>query len=162
MKTRIDIARTLKGTCRCGKIRYPSRNEAKLALASCRGSSSHNRHELREYQCRFCGAWHLTSKPLQPSIMTPEEYRRYIQRYNDDHAILSHAWQAAKSKDIRRESDVRTYAVAVMKVADETGDPDRFLINEDIWTMTINRTRPKVSLTSRVNAFRPVFESLRA
>lgn len=160
-KTRTNFARTLKGRCRCGKVRYPSRTEADLALASCRGSASHARHEQRAYQCPLCRAWHLTSRPLVPPAMTPDEYRQYAERYSKDHTILHLAWRAARIMGLQKDSDVMVYAVAVMKLADETGDPDRFLTDETTWTMTIRATRPERSLTSRVNTFRPIFAELK-
>lgn len=51
-------------TCR-GKLRYADQHAALQALASCmlanwRGEPK--RRELRAYECRHCGGWHLTSQ----------------------------------------------------------------------------------------------------
>lgn len=48
-------------SARCGKLRYPTKNDAKLALACCKGSASAQRAECRAYPCTLCEGWHLTS-----------------------------------------------------------------------------------------------------
>lgn len=50
---------------RCGKVRFPDRLAALLALASAgalaeRGNDA--RREVRAYPCENCHGWHLTSK----------------------------------------------------------------------------------------------------
>jgi hypothetical protein len=48
------------GLCRrTGKLRYPGRTWAELALATAAGKG---REEARVYKCRYCRDWHLTSQ----------------------------------------------------------------------------------------------------
>lgn len=47
----------------CGKVRYRSEMEARMILALM--PDKPQRRECRAYECRRCGGYHLTSKPLQ-------------------------------------------------------------------------------------------------
>ena len=53
----------MKTTRSCGKVRYRSRLDALMALASCRWRDSPTRPktEQRAYFHRLCKGWHLTS-----------------------------------------------------------------------------------------------------
>lgn len=42
------------------KNRYPSHADAQEAAGLC---AEHGASGLRAYKCRYCGGWHLTSKP---------------------------------------------------------------------------------------------------
>lgn len=53
----------LKKAC-TSKRRYASHIEAEDAAAWC---ADHGRTGLRIYRCPYCGGWHLTSKPEDPS-----------------------------------------------------------------------------------------------
>ncbi|MEE1295606.1 MAG: hypothetical protein UHD09_01870 [Bifidobacterium sp.] len=53
----------------CGKIRYPSKQDAQLALACCKGSPNELRAECRAYPCSLCDGWHLTSRGRADGIM---------------------------------------------------------------------------------------------
>jgi hypothetical protein len=50
-------------TCPTGKRPYPSKADARTALASAnrRRSRRQQRRETRAYHCPGCNAWHLTS-----------------------------------------------------------------------------------------------------
>lgn len=73
-----NIART-KGSCLCGKNRYQTENEAQLALATCRGSASSRRRELRIYWCRLCFGYHLTSHENRVArLISDEEYKTCV------------------------------------------------------------------------------------
>lgn len=63
MKVVIAMARLYRSSYsrRCGKRRYPTRDDALLALASCKGSANDRREECRAYPCPRCSGWHLTS-----------------------------------------------------------------------------------------------------
>lgn len=52
---------------KCGKRRYRSSIEAKIALADIhmKDSSTRSKQEMRAYYCRACNGWHLTSKPYR-------------------------------------------------------------------------------------------------
>lgn len=52
----------------CGKVRYPTRQDAQLALACCKGSPGEQRAECRAYPCRLCRGWHLTSRPTAQGV----------------------------------------------------------------------------------------------
>ncbi len=47
----------------CRKVKYRSKLEAMLALASCISKNSKKRLETRYYWCCECNAYHLTKKP---------------------------------------------------------------------------------------------------
>jgi len=49
-------------TSGCGKVRYPDRVAALLALAKAGRRRSGRREEARAYPCPKCKGWHLTSK----------------------------------------------------------------------------------------------------
>lgn len=53
--------------CKTGKTRYRTERIAKAVLTDCLIKQAFNertkRRERRAYECRFCGGWHLTSKP---------------------------------------------------------------------------------------------------
>lgn len=51
------------GKCKLprGKVRYPSQQEAQLALAVIKGQGSRKHTESRAYHCPVCDGWHLTS-----------------------------------------------------------------------------------------------------
>ncbi len=52
-----------------GKVAFPNRLEAELALADIHRSNSHHRHRkyrdesVRVYCCQYCDSWHMTSTP---------------------------------------------------------------------------------------------------
>lgn len=57
---------------RCSKIRYRTRVDAQIALASARrkavlgrGPTADKRREERTYRCPRCRGWHLTSATLE-------------------------------------------------------------------------------------------------
>ncbi|MGD9530584.1 MAG: hypothetical protein AB7O74_11680 [Candidatus Nanopelagicales bacterium] len=58
----------------CGKVRFPTREDAAAALlkAKIQHSLRHNpnRREQRTYWCTHCRAWHLTSQP-EPATAPP-------------------------------------------------------------------------------------------
>lgn len=55
--------RRARKSAKCnGKLRYPTRDDALIALASCRGSRKRKRKESRVYRCHVCNGWHLTSR----------------------------------------------------------------------------------------------------
>lgn len=53
---------------RTGKVIFPNKLEAELALADIHRSNSHNRHRkyreepARVYCCEYCVHWHMTSR----------------------------------------------------------------------------------------------------
>lgn len=63
MKVVIAMARLYRSSYsrRCGKRRYPTRDDALPALASCKGSANDRREECRAHPCPRCSGWHLTS-----------------------------------------------------------------------------------------------------
>lgn len=56
---------------RCTKQKF-TETEAKLALARAHYASkiknNHNRQERRHYYCKYCDAYHLTSRPRREAV----------------------------------------------------------------------------------------------
>lgn len=77
------------GHCRTGKIRFINENEAKLALASCRGSVARRRHECRVYHCPDCNGWHLTSWKSFRQTIPETEYRQCLDLLKQDSGLLT-------------------------------------------------------------------------
>ena len=50
-----------KCTLKRGKVRYPTEQDARLALAVLKGKASAKHTEKRAYECPICNGWHLTS-----------------------------------------------------------------------------------------------------
>lgn len=55
------------GSCRTGKMRFPTEIEAMIALADTnRGNAKSGRAESRYYRCPMCQGWHMTSQDYRP------------------------------------------------------------------------------------------------
>jgi hypothetical protein len=53
----------------CRKIPYPSQERAEEVLGEIWARVKPGRRlECRTYECPDCGHWHLTSKPLHPTV----------------------------------------------------------------------------------------------
>lgn len=71
------------GKCRLsrGKVRYPDRREAQLALAVIKGRANPKHTESRAYHCPICNGWHLTSaKSIEETVLSGS----VLQRTNPD------------------------------------------------------------------------------
>ncbi len=52
----------------CGKVRYPDKIAARLALAMLHRQDKEGHHETRAYRCPLCRGWHLTSMEFRARV----------------------------------------------------------------------------------------------
>lgn len=102
---------------KCGKRRYRSSIEAKIALADIQMKDSTNRakQELRTYYCKHCSGWHLTSKP----------YREHEHHANADNPVNHRRSVHSDNGTVNRSEQQDTHAEPVDAGTVDTVQPQR-------------------------------------
>ncbi|MBT1162230.1 hypothetical protein [Bifidobacterium sp. SO1] len=139
------IARTSGKCSRTGKIRYNNLFEAKLALATCKGSASRKRSERRTYLCEFCHNWHLTSQNGHYKNIPDRQYERCYKLMNSDNVIKSTAlssFRKLQAKE-RKTEEWEPIIIAAIHAYTSAGLPVEELRN--LWLWNAFRTRIDVN-----------------
>lgn len=71
-----------------GKLIYPTRRDARLALSKLRVRRAGHKTERNAYPCPFCKGWHVTCQAEKPGIppprLTPHKRWRKGRRHHDE------------------------------------------------------------------------------